>query len=176
LLAQTAKLAVFGGCVSHFAPIRTPCIGVCSTGVGDVVCRGCKRFAHEVIDWNGYSHEQKQAIDRRLDAFLAQCVANKLRIIDLPLLKWQLDVQQIRIQAQHDPYCHVFAMLKAGANQIASPEQYGFEILPPHRGKTLSVIRNEVDEEFWLLSAAHYDRYMATRDLFVDGSRSELIG
>ena len=38
------------------------------------------------------------------------------------------------------------------------------------------VIRNEVDEEFWLLSAAHYDRYMATSDLFVDGSRSELIG
>ncbi|MDC1160500.1 DUF1289 domain-containing protein, partial [Luminiphilus sp.] len=31
--------------MSHFAPIRTPCIGVCSTGVGDVVCRGCKRFA-----------------------------------------------------------------------------------------------------------------------------------
>ncbi|MEL0305883.1 MAG: DUF1289 domain-containing protein, partial [Halieaceae bacterium] len=47
--------------MSHLVPIRTPCIGVCSTGVGDVVCRGCKRFAHEVIDWNGYSPEQKQA-------------------------------------------------------------------------------------------------------------------
>ncbi|HMW48455.1 MAG TPA: DUF1289 domain-containing protein, partial [Cellvibrionaceae bacterium] len=23
--------------------VRTPCIGVCSTGIGDVVCRGCKR-------------------------------------------------------------------------------------------------------------------------------------
>ena len=59
--------------MSDLNPIRTPCIGVCSTGIGDAVCRGCKRFAHEVIDWNGYSQAQKQAIDARLDRFLA-CV------------------------------------------------------------------------------------------------------
>jgi predicted Fe-S protein YdhL (DUF1289 family) len=41
-------------------PVRTPtpCIGVCSTGIGDVVCRGCKRYAQEVIHWNGYSEQQ----------------------------------------------------------------------------------------------------------------------
>ena len=44
--------------MSNLTPIRTPCIGVCSTGIGDAVCRGCKRFTHEVIDWNGYSTEQ----------------------------------------------------------------------------------------------------------------------
>ena len=66
-----------------------PCIGVCSTGIGDAVCRGCKRFAHEVIDWNGYSQAQKQAIDARLDRFLAMCVANKLRIVDQKLLDWR---------------------------------------------------------------------------------------
>ena len=41
------------------SPVKTPCIGVCSTGIGDSVCRGCKRFSHEVIDWNSYSQEQK---------------------------------------------------------------------------------------------------------------------
>ena len=55
--------------MSDLNPIRTPCIGVCSTGIGDAVCRGCKRFAHEVIDWNGYSQAQKEAIDARLDRF-----------------------------------------------------------------------------------------------------------
>ena len=73
-------------------PIRTPCIGVCSTGIGDAVCRGCKRFAHEVIDWNGYSQAQKQAIDARLIAF-GLCVANKLRIVDQKLLDWQLSAK-----------------------------------------------------------------------------------
>ena len=152
--------------MSNLTPIKTPCIGVCSTGIGDAVCRGCKRFAHEVIDWNGYSPEQKRAIDARLDEFLAQCVANKLRIVDAGLLGWQLSVQKIRHQPHHDPYCHLFALLKAGANQITAPEQFGFEVLPRYRDVTLTQLRDQIDEEFWVLSAAHYDRYIATRDLF----------
>ena len=43
-------------------PVKTPCIGVCSTGIGDAVCRGCKRFSHEVIHWNSYSQDHKRAI------------------------------------------------------------------------------------------------------------------
>ena len=108
--------------MSNLTPIKTPCIGVCSTGIGDAVCRGCKRFAHEVIDWNGYSTEQKGAIDARLDEFLAKCVANKLRIVDPGLLSWQLSVQKIRHQQHHDPYCHLFALLKAFHEPFCSLE------------------------------------------------------
>ena len=45
----------------------SPCIGVCSTTYGDLVCRGCKRFAHEVVQWNGYDEDQRSVIWRRLD-------------------------------------------------------------------------------------------------------------
>ena len=160
--------------MSQLVPIKTPCTGVCSTGIGDMVCRGCKRFAHEVIDWNGYSVPQKQAIDARLDRFLAMCVRNKLRIIDQKLLDWQLSVQKIRHQGHHDPYTNLFALLKAGANQISEPKEYGFEILPASRGASLVALRDQIDEEFWILSSAHYDRYISTRDLFagcVEGTR-----
>jgi hypothetical protein len=58
--------------------------------------------------------------------------------------------------------------LKAGATQIAQPEQYGFEVMPSCRGMSLVALRDQIDEEFWVLSAAHYDRYIATRDLFAD--------
>jgi len=119
-----------------------------------------------VIHWNGYSQEQKRAIDQRLAQFLALCVANKFRITDLKLLTWQLEVQKIRYQADHDPYCHVFVLLKAGATQITEPEQFGFEVLPPYRQEPLVKLRDEIDEEFWVLSSAHYDRYIATTDLF----------
>lgn len=44
----------------------SPCIGICSTTYGDLVCRGCKRFAHEVVGWNGYAEQQRAAILRRL--------------------------------------------------------------------------------------------------------------
>ena len=100
--------------------------------------------------------------------FLALCVANKFRITDLKLLTWQLEVQKIRYQADHDPYCHVFVLLKAGATQITEPEQFGFEVLPPYRQEPLVKLRDEIDEEFWVLSSAHYDRYIATTDLFGD--------
>ena len=45
---------------------RTPCVGICSTTYGDLVCRGCKRYAHEIVSWNGYSDAQREQIEARL--------------------------------------------------------------------------------------------------------------
>lgn len=46
--------------------IDNPCIGVCSTTYGDEICRGCKRTVEEIRDWNRYSKEQKENINKRL--------------------------------------------------------------------------------------------------------------
>ena len=46
---------------------RTPCVGICSTTYGDDVCRGCKRFIHEVINWNSFKPEEKEAVWKRLE-------------------------------------------------------------------------------------------------------------
>jgi predicted Fe-S protein YdhL (DUF1289 family) len=153
------------------APVKTPCIGVCSTGIGDAVCRGCKRFAHEVIHWNAYSPEQKQVIDQRLAGFLSQCVSNKLRVTDCSLLKWQLEVQQVRHTAHHDEYCWVFSLLKAGAGQIDRPADYGFEVDAAFSGLSLEQLRDLIDAEYYTLSCAHYERYIAVPDLFAGQDR-----
>ena len=48
---------------------KTPCIGICSTTTfGDSVCRGCKRYAKEVLNWISYSDEMKCAVLKRLEA------------------------------------------------------------------------------------------------------------
>ncbi|PLW69437.1 DUF1289 domain-containing protein [Pseudohalioglobus lutimaris] len=146
--------------------VKTPCIGVCSTGIGDSVCRGCKRFSHEVIDWNSYTPEQKRIVDRRLSGFLSQCVSNKLRVTDAALLKWQLQTQNVRFVAHHDEYCWLFSLLKAGAGQIEHPGDFGFEVDLPFREMPLTDLRELIDNEFLLLSQAHYDRYIAMPDLF----------
>jgi predicted Fe-S protein YdhL (DUF1289 family) len=150
----------------HERPVKTPCIGVCSTGIGDAVCRGCKRFAHEVIDWNRYSAEQKRVVDRRLAGFLSQCVRNKLTVTDRALLEWQLQVQQISYRADHDEYCWVFSLVKAGASQIGDTRDYGFEVDLAYRDMPLASLRELIDREFYTLSEAHYERYMLTPDLF----------
>lgn len=141
--------------------IPTPCIGVCSTGIGDAVCRGCKRYAHEVIHWNGYSQEQKQAIDRRLDQLLAQVVNAKLRVFDSKLLEMRLKAQQIRYSVHRSAPVWVFELLRAGASQIDDPRDYGFAIEPGYRTLPLNVLREQIDREFFLLSEAHYQRYIA---------------
>ncbi|HEY3697779.1 MAG TPA: DUF1289 domain-containing protein [Spongiibacteraceae bacterium] len=140
--------------------IPTPCIGVCSTGIGDVVCRGCKRYAHEVIQWNGYSEEQKSAINRRLDQLLAQVVTAKLTVIDSVLLETRLQAQQIRYSAHKSPPVWVFELLRAGATQIDDPRRFGFVIEPGYRQMGLTALREQIDREFFLLSEAHYQRYI----------------
>ena len=150
----------------NLEPIRTPCIGVCSTGIGDSVCRGCKRFSHEVIDWNSYSSAQKRVVDERLSGFLSQVVSNKLRVIDAQLLKWQMDTQNVRFVAHHDEYCWVFSLLKAGAGQITNVKDYGFELDLRFRQMSLVELRDLIDQEFFALSQAHYDRYMLPPSLF----------
>lgn len=45
----------------------TPCVGICScTSQGDEICRGCKRTATEVRDWNTYTNETKKQIINKL--------------------------------------------------------------------------------------------------------------
>ena len=140
--------------------IKTPCIGVCSTGIGDDVCRGCKRFCHEIIDWNGYSQEQKGIIDQRLDGFLVQVMRDKLHIVNAELLRWQLDVQQLHYPAHKDPYIWLFQLLRAGAGQILEPRQYGFVVDANWQHQGLPELREAIDNEFYQLSLAHYERYI----------------
>jgi len=146
--------------------VRTPCIGVCSTGIGDSVCRGCKRFSHEVIDWNAYTDAEKRIVDRRLADFLSTCMQNRFEVVEPDLLAWQISVQQVRYNPAHDEYCQLFALLKAGASQIEEPVKYGFVVRPGWRQHSLKTLWELVDREFWELSVAHYERYLATPDMF----------
>jgi len=62
--------------------VKTPCIGICSTVFGDEVCRGCKRFVHEVIDWNLYDDEQKLLVKSRLEELSKQVLLGKIKVVD----------------------------------------------------------------------------------------------
>lgn len=145
---------------SPYNTIRTPCIGVCSTGIGDSVCRGCKRFEHEVINWNAYSMGQKRAIDQRLEQLLSDAVRRRMQIVSADILKQQLKVQQVRYAEWRNEYCWLYELLRAGATQIDSPENYGFSVSRHYDGCSLLELREQIDEEFYALSVAHFERYI----------------
>ncbi|MBU3070014.1 DUF1289 domain-containing protein [Aestuariicella sp. G3-2] len=142
-----------------FKRVKTPCVGVCSTGIGDQVCRGCKRYAHEVVNWNAYSNEQRLLIAERLEGFLAQVVGNKLRITDQAQLLAAIKHQQVQFNEDLDPYCWVFSLLKAGASQIHDLSVYGLAYQPGWQGVSLVDIKTAIDQDYYTLSCAHYDRY-----------------
>lgn len=46
--------------------VGTPCIGVCSTAIGDSICKGCGRTSDEVIRWNTMNDEERREIADKL--------------------------------------------------------------------------------------------------------------
>ena len=58
----------------------SPCVGRCSTVYGDSVCRGCKRFIHEITQWNQYSNKQKELVWRRLEHIISTVVPRWVNI------------------------------------------------------------------------------------------------
>lgn len=80
----------------------TPCIGICSTTYGDLVCRGCKRFAHEVVGWNGYSEAQRERIRERLLALKLAAARSSITPSDPALLARvaeQLEAPDLSLEA-----------------------------------------------------------------------------
>jgi len=156
-------VCIYAGLMSPISPllspVKTPCIGVCSTSIGDSVCRGCKRFVHEIIGWNSFSDDQKRLIDRRLALFLTQIVQTRLDIVDEALLLRMINLQQVRVSSHRNSWCQLFELLRAGASQIHHGELYGFTVLPSHRHINLVRLAHDIDQEFWTLSSAHFERY-----------------
>lgn len=141
--------------------IKTPCVGLCSTVYGDLVCRGCKRFHHEVVNWNLYGDEQKHAVWRRLEILLVQVMAAKLEVFDPVRLRQQLEQRSIRFAPEQSPYCWAYQLIARGARLINQLDAYGMVLLPEFRDWTLPALRDAIDREFFLLSEAHYQRYIA---------------
>ncbi|MGY4535162.1 putative Fe-S protein YdhL (DUF1289 family) [Pseudomonas sp. TE3786] len=145
--------------------IKTPCVGLCSTVYGDLVCRGCKRFHHEVVNWNLYNDEEKRAVWLRLEILLVQVMAAKVDVFDPSRLRQQLEQRQIRFVPEQSEYCWAYQLIARGARVINQLDAYGMVLLPEFRDWSLPELRDAIDREFFLLSEAHYDRYIAPRFL-----------
>ena len=131
----------------------SPCIGVCSTTYGDLVCRGCNRFAHEVVEWNGYDGDQRDVIWRRLDELRDGAVAGFLS-----------DDQVVQL-------CAAAASVKLGEFAVTGDRSRAYEVLrrlalrrlplpwrkPQERASARELLMG-IDREFHGRSLAVYER------------------
>ena len=79
---------------------RTPCVGICSTTYGDEVCRGCKRFSFEVINWNAFNSEEREAVWKRLEKLKSQIMSSRLEVLDSN--KLSQGIKDFRLKVKDD--------------------------------------------------------------------------
>ncbi len=145
--------------------VKTPCIGVCSTVFGDEVCRGCKRFQHEIIKWNAYDDIEKRSVLNRLELLKVQIMQSKVMIIDEDLLRSKLHDYKVKFDEDSDSLCWVFDLLRSGSQSIADPSEFGFDLINSSV-LNLSELKRVMEEELFQLSEAHYQRYFKTETFF----------
>lgn len=112
----------------HRIPALTPCAGRCSTVFGDHVCRGCRRFNHEVIRWNNYTSSQQLAVWQRLDEQLDHILPNMLPHMQLNQVHAFLDSKRIRLLPEATLGRKLYHALKLCEKNIHLAEDSGLGI------------------------------------------------
>ena len=137
----------------------TPCLGICSTTFGDEVCKGCKRFVHEVINWNKYAIPEKELVNSRLESFKLTVLKDRFSVSNAELLATRLNDQGINFNDSLDPMTWIFDLLRAAGSQDLDLNQFGIVC---HSNAELSELKDQIYAEFLDLSEAHYERYFST--------------
>lgn len=141
--------------------VKSPCVGVCSTGIGDSVCRGCKRFTHEIIDWNTYSAQERQAVIDRISLLVARVSEPLIEIHNVDEFKAALKYQHVRFDELAGPYVWLLELLKVGASTLSSLDGFACSVRLSYQNWSLMDIREQIDNDFYTLSSVHYERYFS---------------
>ncbi len=131
----------------------TPCAGKCSTVFGDHVCRGCRRFSYEVIEWNRYTGEQKLLIWQRLDEQLDRIVLPLIPDANLIQVDEFLASRQVRLLPSGSAGRHVYEALRACQRNRELLPQSGLNIAT----EQFDAIWQQVDSRLYTLAVANFE-------------------
>jgi|TARA_B100001094_G_scaffold196709_1_gene190727 predicted Fe-S protein YdhL (DUF1289 family) len=139
---------------------RTPCIGVCSTTYGDDICRGCRRFRHEITSWIEYTDSEKSIINRRLEKFKITVLEEKFTVINPDTFKEALLQAKIRFNQDLQPICWIFDLFRSLNAENLNLEDFSLKVKKDFISTPVPQLKEDVNKEFYELSLAHYQRYI----------------
>ena len=134
----------------------TPCIGICSTTYGDLVCRGCKRFSHEIVAWNVYTEDQRERVWTRLHALRDQATAVFVKVSNEHTLRDAAQAAQIELRPAVSALTVGYELLRRKARDLHSVVEVGLVVLDPSRAEPVAV-RDAIDAEFYVRSVAYFE-------------------
>ena len=137
---------------------KTPCIGLCSTVYGDQVCRGCKRFSHEIILWNGYASDEKAAVWQRLEQLLERVVNARIEIVSSLALHQALSERKVVYWSEQPLACQAYRLLTRCVEE--GFQGTGLRLRPAYANVSLKQLRDDIDQTFFDLSLAYHQRHV----------------
>ena len=137
----------------------TPCIGICSTTFGDDVCKGCRRFSHEIISWPKYSDDERAIVNSRLEQFKIKVLQEKFSIVDPDVFRSKLSEYSIKFNDSMEPITWLFDLLRASGKQALNLEDFGVQVLPQYAHYPLPDLNQLMNTEFSELSEAYFNRF-----------------
>ena len=137
----------------------THCIGICSTTFGDDVCKGCKRFSHEITNWGKFSTDERAVVNSRLEQFKTTILEEKFSISDSELFESKMNEFSINFNSSLEPITWIFDLLRASSNKDLNVNDFGVEILPAFSDLSLIELRDLINQEMLQLSEAHYYKF-----------------
>jgi hypothetical protein len=134
------------------------------------VCRGCKRFAHEIVEWNGYEEAQQDAVRERLQRLrdevlmlvlscenegLLQTAIADAGLTDLEPMEQRYQLLRFMVRRGQDLASAGLAMTEATASMEAASYRAGGP--DPQAPDTLALMQL-LDAETYQRAKAHYER------------------
>jgi len=134
------------------------------------VCRGCKRYSHEIVQWNGYTDAQRKRVRVRLETLQAQAVETFVRVIQPDQLSRccrQYGVDTDNPEDQRSSIYHLLRVLCRAGRMPSGMAQFDMTLLPRELqeiglmartpGTSLRDTFELIEEEFYRRSIAHFE-------------------
>ena len=137
---------------------------MCSTTYGDLVCRGCRRFSHEVRDWNRYEDTEKRAVLTRLEQLQLQTLQRVFSVTD-PERLWDA-CQQLRVRGaryDQDPLCWAAELVRMGGGALGRLDTFGIQVMPAYEHEPLEQLSEWLIKVLYQRAEAEYDRLHNTQ-------------
>ena len=133
---------------------RTPCVGICSTTYGDLVCRGCKRFAHEIDQWNGYEGDQRVLVWQRLFKLREGAFSVHARIIDDEVLMNRAQGYRVPDLDILSPANVAYEVVRRAGRES---DFAALGIQPFQSASSASALYERIEQELYARSLAQYE-------------------
>ena len=121
------------------------------------MCRGCKRYAHEIVGWNAYSEDQRERVWTRLHALLTDSVRAHLDVVDEAKLRTVATRLKLHNAAELPAEVLAFRTLRTRPVPL---EMLGLH--PRHGERSAGDAARAIDVEFYVRSRAHYEASFKT--------------